>query len=230
MKTLESDRGDQQDHESVVTVHGVKASTIWRNQNKLCSIFGRERLASIALPGQHEMQQMGRSWGEEKLKGGKLSLIVLGSQPGSWENSAETVQQWQQLPSCPKHMFWKCAPSQWSNVQRHKGPDSVDQYLHVFHRTCWGLWRTASLLLFGTGKLPPMRSSAQTQTTHTSCQQIGRMILAQLTGCLQDKTAGLEGPVLSYSFWKAWVWVNGCYYTWSICQLGSSVRIGWDLS
>lgn len=35
MKTLESDRGDQQDHESIVTVHGVKASTIWRNQNKL---------------------------------------------------------------------------------------------------------------------------------------------------------------------------------------------------
>ena len=61
MKTLESDRGDQRGHESVVTVHGVRASTIWRNQNKHCSIFGRGRLASIALPGQDEMQQMGRS-------------------------------------------------------------------------------------------------------------------------------------------------------------------------
>lgn len=54
MKTLESDRGDQRDHESGVTVHGVRASTIWRNQNKHCSIFGRGMLASIALPGQDE--------------------------------------------------------------------------------------------------------------------------------------------------------------------------------
>lgn len=119
----ESDRGDQQDHESVC---GVKASTIWRNQNKL-QYFWKGKAGKHSFTWATWTAADGKILRGEKLKGGKLSLIVLGSPPGSWENSAETVPQWQQLPSCPKHTFWKCALSQWSNVQRHEGPDSVDQ-------------------------------------------------------------------------------------------------------
>lgn len=117
MKTLESDRGDQWDHESVVTVHGVRASTIWRNQNKHCSVFGRGRLASIALPGQDEVQQMGRSWGGEKLKGGKLILMVFGSQPVEktqlklYDNSSSFPLHMHALKSCPKPMQ-QCAEMQ----------------------------------------------------------------------------------------------------------------------
>lgn len=87
-----------------------------------CSIFGRGRLASITLPGQHEIQQMGRSWGVEKLQGGKLSLIVLGSQPRSWENSTETVQQWHSFPPAPNTRY-ESVP--WANEATCK--DTRDQ-------------------------------------------------------------------------------------------------------
>lgn len=137
MRTLESDRGDQQSHESVVAVHGVRASTIWRNQNKHCSIFGRGRLASIVLPGQDEMQQMGRSWGGKGTQRWEIKPH------GPWQS---TRKQRKLKLNCTTGAaspntctFWRHAPSQCSSAQWHKGPDSKGQWLHVAHTTCWEL-------------------------------------------------------------------------------------------
>lgn len=59
------------------------------------------------------MQQMGRSWGGEKLKGGKLILMVFGSQPVE----KTQLKLYNNSSSFP----------QYSSVQRCKGPDSMDQ-------------------------------------------------------------------------------------------------------
>lgn len=174
-------------------------------------------LASIALPGQDARQQMGRSWQGQKLKGEKLSLVVAGSQPGSWENSIGTVQQQQWLvphmhatKSCPE-LLQQCTVTrhwfQWTNSC-------------MLFTTCWQPWQTAILLL--PGRLLLMKSSIHCDTCDSlwwgirspkvmkswerllflprpSTQLGGREILAQLTLIAwRVRLLILEEPLMAY--------------------------------
>lgn len=108
--------------------------------------------------------------------------------------AAFLLPQTQALKACPEPMK-QCAKTRGT---RFSGPVAA-----CFSQNLLGAVAHSQPSPLCTGKIPPKRRPAQAQTTHTGCQQIGRMILAQMTGCLQDKAVGLEGPVLSYSFWKA---------------------------
>lgn len=173
-------------------------------------------LASVALPGQDARQQMGRSWGGEKLKGGKLSLVVTGSQPGSRENSTGNVQQWfaphMHTPkSCPE-LLQQCAVTrhwfQWTNS--------------CMFTARWQPWHTAILLLLGrlllkmnsiccdTMRNSKSKSDGVLGETFIFCWNLPRNLAGGRQrdpcpadfGCLQGKAVGFRGA--TYGLWESY--------------------------
>lgn len=176
-------------------------------------------LASVALPGQDARQQMGRSWQGQKLKGEKLSLVVAGSQPGSWENSIGTVQQQQWLvphmhttKSCPE-LLQQCTVTrhwfQWTNSC-------------MLFTTCWQPWQTAILLL--PGRLLLMKSSIHCDTMRNSESKsdevLGETFIFAKTfhpawwqrdpcpaysDCLKGEAVDFRGA--TYGLWEGYKWM-----------------------